>query len=96
MYLGNPEGTVEVGFISIPQPLADIHFISKLDFEMEPNEGSWTYVYGFAGILVLLLTMCLINYINLTASQSLQRIKEVGIRKTFGARLSEIKWQFFV
>lgn len=68
----------------ILQPLTDIHFDMKY-FNQVSTPRSKQTIYGLAGIaLFIILTAC-INFVNLATAQSLQRAKEVGIRKTLGA-----------
>jgi len=68
----------------ILQPLTDIHFDQKYLNQISMPRSKQT-IYGLAGIaLFIILTAC-INFVNLATAQSLQRAKEVGIRKTLGA-----------
>lgn len=50
----------------------------------------------FIVIAVLLLTLVVTNYINLSTARILQRSKEVGIRKVIGAKRSSIALQSFL
>jgi putative ABC transport system permease protein len=52
------------------------------------------YVYLFSGIALLILLLACINYMNLSTARSLQRFKEIGLRKTNGARKEQIVIQF--
>ena len=52
------------------------------------------YVYLFSGIAILILLLACINYMNLSTARSLQRFKEIGLRKTNGARKEQIVMQF--
>jgi len=76
------------------QPIADIHLNSRLRWELE-NNGNVLYVYILAGTFVFLLLIVVINYVNLTTAKSLERAKEVGIRKTLGAIPRGLKIQFY-
>lgn len=74
----------------ILDPMADLHF--KSNFGDASNVKN---VYLFLGVAFLVLALALINYISLTTARSLQRAKEVGVRKVTGARRSDLIYQFF-
>ncbi|HZH37455.1 MAG TPA: ABC transporter permease [Flavisolibacter sp.] len=77
------------------QPLQKIHLISDLEAELTPN-GSMTSVYIFSIIAVFILFLACINFINLSTARSMERAKEVGIRKTFGSKRNALIFQFLV
>jgi ABC-type antimicrobial peptide transport system permease subunit len=75
------------------QPLADIHF--------NPDYGTFsgrvadkTTLYELLAIALFLLLLGCINFINLTTAQSVQRAKEIGIRKTMGGSRRQLILQF--
>jgi putative ABC transport system permease protein len=76
------------------QPLTSIHLHSNLQFEMG-NNGSIAYVYVFSIIAVLILSIAVINYVNLTTARSVVRIKEIGIRKVIGSGRKQLMLMFF-
>lgn len=49
----------------------------------------------FIGIALLVLLLAIVNYASLTTARATQRAKEVGVRKTLGARKSQLMSQFF-
>ncbi|MFU8813563.1 MAG: ABC transporter permease [Balneolaceae bacterium] len=75
------------------QPLRDIYLHSDLDGEIARN-GSYTYVLIFSIVGLLILAIACINYINLSTARSVQRSKEVGLRKTMGADKVQLIRQF--
>jgi putative ABC transport system permease protein len=77
------------------QPLRRIHLTSDLEAEMRPN-GSLRAIYIFAIIAVFILGIACINFINLSTARSVERAKEVGIRKTFGSEKRSLVIQFLV
>lgn len=77
------------------QPLHDIHLYSDLEGEAEFN-GSSVVTYGLASVAILILLIAWVNYINLAISQSLDRAKEVGIRKVSGAEQNNVIGQFLI
>jgi putative ABC transport system permease protein len=77
------------------QPVADIHLRSQLQDEMADN-GSERTVY-FVGLLgIFILAIAWINYINLSTSKSIERAKEVGMRKVSGATRPQLVLQFLL
>jgi putative ABC transport system permease protein len=77
------------------QPLTDIHLMSKLKWELEPN-GDKLYVYIFMIIGTFILVIAAINYINLSTAKSSMRAKETGIRKVSGAERTSLVFQFLL
>lgn len=53
---------------------------------------SWLWFFGGIGIIVLVLAC--INFFNLSTAQAMTRAREVGIRKSIGARRSELLGQY--
>ena len=53
------------------------------------------YIYIFTSIAVLILLIACVNYMNMATARSLHRAREVGIRKVFGSRRSQLITQFF-
>ncbi|MEO1256665.1 MAG: FtsX-like permease family protein, partial [Bacteroidota bacterium] len=82
-----------MGFVL--QPIRDIHLNSHLRWELEDN-GNMLYVYILLAILVFLLLIATINYVNLTTAKSVERAKEVGVRKTLGAISTDLSRQFYL
>ncbi|HRO71833.1 MAG TPA: FtsX-like permease family protein, partial [Chitinophagaceae bacterium] len=75
------------------QPLKKIHLISHLEAELKPN-GSITAVYIFSIVAIFILALACINFVNLSTARSVERAKEVGIRKTFGSERKALIGQF--
>ncbi|MES2829963.1 MAG: ABC transporter permease [Bacteroidota bacterium] len=77
------------------QPLKEIHF-SELYDNFAGNTIGKREIYGLGIIgLFLLLTAC-INFINLSTAQSVNRSKEVGVRKVIGGERSQLMLQFLM
>lgn len=77
----------------IIQNISDIHLYSHKDYEVEQN-GDGKAVYLLLLIAVLIIIIAWVNYINLTTSKSMERAKEVGIRKTLGSQRHQLIGQF--
>jgi len=75
------------------QPLADIHFNEAYP-DSYSRKAHLPTLYGIMGIAVFILLLAVINFVNLSTAQSLQRTKEVGIRKVLGSRRKDLIFQF--
>lgn len=76
------------------QPLKNIHLYSS-DFKFDKAlRGNITYVNALIIIAAFILLIACFNFINLATAKSLQRAKEVGIRKTVGADKKQLVLQF--
>lgn len=71
------------------QPLPSIHLHSTTPYDMGPN-GSIKYVYIFSIIAGLILLIACANYINLATAKSVNRAKELGMRKVIGAKRNQL------
>jgi putative ABC transport system permease protein len=60
------------------------------------SSGSITNLYIISVIAVLVLFIACFNFINLTTAFSLQRAKEIGVRKVLGASKYQLMLQFFM
>ncbi len=76
----------------ILEPFESIHLHSPYD-AFTPNV-SITYVYILAAVALLILVIACFTYINLSTARSVERAKEVSIRKVAGAQKGQIFWQF--
>ncbi|MEP7258938.1 MAG: ABC transporter permease [Flavitalea sp.] len=75
------------------QPVRDIHLHSNYSKEAEVN-GSKTEIVFLSIIGAFILIIAWINYINLSTVKSMERAKEVGLRKVVGAGRLQLITQF--
>ncbi|MEX0315600.1 MAG: ABC transporter permease, partial [Allomuricauda sp.] len=76
------------------EPLKNIYLRSKAD--RQPGViGSLANIYIFAIIGLFILIIACINFMNLSTARSLERAKEVGVRKVIGANRKGLIYQFF-
>ncbi|MEM7110044.1 MAG: ABC transporter permease [Bacteroidota bacterium] len=89
--LGNDLGGYSLDFELMP--LTDIHLYSEIADEMQPqNAISYIYVLLIVGLMILVVAC--INYMNLATARSMERAKEVGMRKVVGAQRLQVFNQF--
>ncbi len=76
------------------QPLADIH-LSPVNYTADASiKGNKQYVTIFSMVAFFILIIACINFMNLSTARSAKRAKEVGLRKTVGARKPQLIFQF--
>ncbi|MGN8224680.1 ABC transporter permease [Gracilimonas sp. BCB1] len=75
------------------QPVTDIHLTSNRDQEMEVN-GSITYIYILLLVAGFILIFACINFMNLSTARSMERSREVGMRKVLGGHQKQLFYQF--
>lgn len=76
------------------QPLRDIHlYSSHLDSDRAIREN-WQLVFLLCAIAVGIVLIACINYMNLSTARASDRAREIGVRKSFGARKIQLINQF--
>ncbi len=89
------EHDVGSNFTITLQALEDVHLHSTdIIFDNISNKGDIKNIYIFAIIALLILIIAAVNYMNLSTACSMQRAKEVGIRKLVGSLRSQLRLQF--
>jgi len=76
----------------ILEPFDEIHLHSEFA-AFVPNT-SITYLYILSGVALLIMVIVCFTYINLSTARSLERAKEIGIRKVSGANRPQLFAQF--
>nr|WKN40119.1 ABC transporter permease [Tunicatimonas sp. TK19036] len=77
----------------ILQPLTDIHLYSDYMMEAEVN-GNGDAVYALLVIALFIIVIAWVNYINLATARSVDRAREVGVRKVMGSLRRQLIRQF--
>ncbi len=77
------------------QPVADIHLDSDFIMEFKPN-GNRQSVNFLSIVAILIMIIAWINYINLSTAKSIERAREVGVRKVMGGFRSQLIQQFLI
>ncbi|MFM9838185.1 MAG: ABC transporter permease [Cyclobacteriaceae bacterium] len=81
------------GMVFHLQAVSDIHLDSDFIMEFKPN-GSRQSVYFLSIVAMLIMLIAWINYINLSTAKSIERAREVGVRKVLGGFRSQLIQQF--
>jgi len=88
-HIGNPEWRYTIAI----EPLKDVYL--RTAAERQPGEtGSLPNIYVFSVIGIFILVIAMINFMNLSTARSLERSKEVGVRKSIGADRKSLISQF--
>jgi len=85
----DPDGKYVIGI----EALKDVYL--RTAAERQPGEtGSLSNIYVFSLIGIFILAIAIVNFMNLSTARSMERAKEVGIRKSIGAYRSSLIFQF--
>lgn len=77
------------------EPLSDAYLHSEANRQPGPI-GSLSNIYIFTSVAIFILLIACINFMNLSTARSVERAKEVAIRKTIGSQRSALIYQFLV
>jgi len=77
------------------QPLHRVHLDARRYQRPGIELGDSRYVALFGLIAFVVLLIAAVNYMNLATARAALRAREVGLRKTIGARRSQLMRQFF-
>ncbi|WP_344928857.1 ABC transporter permease [Aquimarina addita] len=71
---------------------ADKNFVQIVNGDLIVKK---TYPYLILSISILILFIASVNFINMSIGASVYRLREIGVRKTMGARKTELFFQFW-
>lgn len=77
------------------EPLADAYLHSEAGRQPGPV-GSMGNIYIFTSVAIFILLIACINFMNLSTARSVERAKEVAIRKTIGSQRRALIYQFLI
>ncbi|OOG76374.1 ABC transporter permease [Algoriphagus sp. A40] len=81
------------GYTIAIEPLSDVYL--RTTAQRQPGEtGSLPNIYVFSIIGLFIMIIAMINFMNLSTARSMERAKEVGIRKSIGADRGLLIFQF--
>lgn len=73
------------------EPFSDVYLKSDRGGDITGNINN-VYIFSIIGLFILLIAS--INFINLSTARSVERAREVGIRKVIGAGKNQLAFQF--
>lgn len=76
------------------QPLPEIYFANETTFDLQVSHGNKTVIYMFGIIAFLIIIVACVNFINMATARSVNRAREIGIRKTLGAQRFNLTIRF--
>lgn len=74
-----------------------VEFAAIKDYYLKDNNGAakrMITILSFAAVFILL--MAVINFVNIYIGMASGRLKEIGLRKVFGGKKKELRWQFIM
>ncbi|HEY4650058.1 MAG TPA: FtsX-like permease family protein [Pontibacter sp.] len=90
----DPDKNIPYQYKPVLQPLDEVYLYSSQLKHNRFNQGNITYVKALSIIAVFILLIACFNFVNLATAKSMQRAKEVGVRKAIGASRSQLTVQF--
>ncbi len=81
-------------YLPFLQPLNEVYLYSASFKYDQSIRGNITYVKALSFIAVFILLIACFNFVNLATAKSMQRAKEVGVRKAVGASRGQLMLQF--
>jgi putative ABC transport system permease protein len=93
-HMDDPE--INKFYVLFLQKLPDVH-LASMDIEHDYNNyrkfnGEYLDVFAIIGVFILLIAS--VNFMNLTTARASHRWKEIGVRKTVGAKRTQLFTQF--
>jgi len=82
---------IEIGLT----PMTDIYLHTQMSTSVGSiSDVKYVYIFGLIGLVIIIIAC--INYMNLATARSVERAKEVGVRKVMGALRKQLTFQFLI
>lgn len=92
-YMSDEIQEADISFNVDLQPVTSIHLHSNLMAEIG-NNSDISYINILTAITIFILVLASINFMNLSTAKSVNRAREVGIRKVVGSTRQQLVRQF--
>jgi putative ABC transport system permease protein len=76
------------------QPMGDIHLGPQMNSLAPISDPKYTMILSAIAALILLIAS--INFITISLAKSINRSREIGVRKSIGALKTQLIWQFLL
>ena len=76
------------------QPMADIHLGPQMNSLAQISDPKYPMI--LCAIAALILLIASINFITISLAKSINRAREIGVRKSVGALKKQLVWQFLL
>jgi ABC-type antimicrobial peptide transport system permease subunit len=83
----------QLPFAARLRPLSGIHF--HREYGGTGRKASLPVLYTLIAVAGFILILAIVNFVNLSTAQSMQRAREIGVRKVMGGSRANIAGQFF-
>jgi putative ABC transport system permease protein len=84
-----------IRFTLVAQPLSDVHFNSAYDHD-GIRKANRPALYGLIATALFILLIVIVNVINLSTAQAIQRAKEIAVHKILGSGKIRIRIRFLL
>jgi putative ABC transport system permease protein len=91
-YMASLGNQINASFDLMATRLDEVHFGSTLEFDLPVGNFNYIIIFGLVGIFMLIIAC--VNYMNMSTARSINRAKEVGLRKVIGAHRISLIRQF--
>ena len=91
-YMSSLGKQINASFMLRATRIDKVHYNSQLEFDLPVGNFSYILIFSLVGVFMLLIAS--LNYMNMATARSINRSKEVGLRKVIGASKGTLIRQF--
>lgn len=91
-YMSSLGKQINASFRLMATRIDKVHYNTHLEFDLPVGNYSYIIIFSLVGLFMLLIAS--LNYMNMATARSINRSKEVGLRKVIGASKGSLIRQF--